>query len=484
MASQRILLLRITPSILRTVNHPVHCYPPLTLKYIQSIILQKNFINLKLIDDEVDHFRSAELIRQISYDQPDILVLFANFISPDFVRDFSQRLKQVTKDLFIISIGPVATWNKESLLRNNSPIDIVVPGEAEQVVAELIEQLSSGGNSIQDYYRQKFMHPSSAITVDDLNSLPYLEFSKQELLRYSFIYPVRMNRQVYCGYMETSRGCACKCIFCSQYIRKSYSDRLRFKDAKRVVDEIEHLISKGVNFISFEDDNFTSSREHAFSVCKEIKRRKVKIKWAAEVAIDEVNEELLREMRTAGCDFLQFGVESGSERIISLLNKTNQPETWPLRCKKIFNMARQIGIATCALLMIGSPTETEEDIRKSINLAIRLRPDLIKVHFFCFYPGSRSREIYSQQLIDTKKLQYMYHHDYPYINLSKIDSGRLIELRKEFYKRVLLNPRFIINHLCKYFLYYLFNLGNFKFLISKTLSLLHNKKNFPKRFDS
>ncbi|MBL7129989.1 MAG: B12-binding domain-containing radical SAM protein [Candidatus Omnitrophica bacterium] len=483
MTAKRILLLRITPSILRTVNHPVHHYPPLTLKYIQSILSQKNFINLKLIDDEVDHLKSAELIKQISYDQPDILVLFANFISPDFIRAFSQRLKQVTTDLFIIAIGPVATWNRESLLCNSSPIDVVISGEAEQAVAELIEQLSSGDNSTQDYYRQKFMHTNAAITVEDLNSLPYLEFSKQELKKYSFIYPVRLNKKVYCGYMETSRGCVCKCIFCSQYIRKSYSDRLRFKDAKRVVDEVENLVSKGANFISFEDDNFASASEHVFSICKEIKRRKLKIKWAAEVTIDEVNEELLKEMRSAGCEFLQLGVESGSGRIIGLLNKTNQPETWGLRCKKIFNMARQIGIATCALLMIGSPTETEEDIRKSINLAICLRPDLIKLHFFCFYPGSKARETFSEQLIDAKRIQYMYHHDYPYINLSKIHSGRLIELRREFYKRVLLSPRFIMNHLCKYFLYYLCNLGNFKFLISKTLSLLRNKKNLPKRFD-
>jgi len=470
MTVKRILLLRIVSPILQEIDHPVHCYPSLTLKYIQALLARENSYDIKLIDGRVNYLKSEEITEKILSYKPDVLVIFSNFISPDSILSLCKRAKESLNKLFVITIGPVATWNRKILLLKEASVDVVIPGEPEERVLDLINQLASNKKT-PDYYRSKFKDSSQPFIVNELDNLPYPQFSKQELSKYPFIYPVRLNKKVYCGYMETSRGCAHKCIFCSQYIRKTYGNIVRLKDPKRVVDEMKCLMNNGANFISFTDDDFSFSRSHVISICDQIKRQNLNIKWAAEARVDEIDKELLILMKEAGCEFLQFGVESGSERIIDFLKKTDKPTEWIPECRRVFSLTRQMGIASCAMFIIGSPEETEEEIQKSMNFAADLNPNLIKLHFFSFYPGSEVRESFSEELAKLEDRHDIYHHDFPYLNQSKIDSNRLIKLRKEFYRKIFLNHKFIINHLRRYSLYYLYNRDNFGNLASRTMKL-------------
>lgn len=476
MTSKNVLLLRIAPIELLQVSHPVHCFPSLSLKYSESILLKNNFLNIKLIDNKVDCLEAEELIQKVYIYNPYVLVLFANFGSPKFIKDFCRELKKRLRDLFIIVVGPVATCNKSYLLSEDLDVDVVIRGEPEEEVLKLITGFTSKVES-RERYRQKFRDIDTVFYVENLNNLPFFEISKSDMHKYPLIYPVRLNRKVFSAYMETSRGCTHSCIFCSQYVRKSYDNMIRLKSPERVVDEMEYYIKNGANFISFEDDDFTSSRNHVIDICREIRRRSIKIKWMAEARIDEVDRELLEDMRLSGCELLQFGIESGSERIIRVLNKTRNPESWIKTGKKVFAMARELGISTCSLFIVGSPGETEDDIQKSIDLAVLLRPDLIKIHFFCPYPGSKAREIFAEQLKRSKanNSQNMYHYSIPLVNFSDIPLVRLVELRNKFYKKILFNPRSLFNHLRKYFFYYVNNFRIFKFLISKTFGLILKK---------
>lgn len=496
---KRILLLRMPSPALQKVSHPVHYYPPLTLKYIQSILKKETQLDVNLIDGWVNSFAREEfsLLNNIYSYEPDIMVISSNFVNLNPVLVFLNKIKHSAtyieaskshtmqkkeiiplsvsclKNLFIIAIGHNVTWDKERFLFPGSPIDVIIPGEAEKEVPDLIIKLCSGKinkDQARELYREQFKKEDSFIVLNNPDSLPFPEFSKEEMLKYFFIYPVRLNKRIYCGYIKTSWGCPHRCIFCSQAIRKSYGRSVRLRNPKNVVDEIEHLMEKGANFISFEDDNFTSSRSHVLHICQEIKRRGLKIKWAAQGRIDEVDNYLLQEMKSANCELLQFGVESGAARIIRLLRKTEYPELWIPKSKKVFEEARKVGIATCALFIIGSPTETAGEVKESIRLVRSLKPDLLKIHFFYPYPGSIAYRTFFKELKGLEP-QNVCHYEHPQVTCSKMNIDEMIELRKEFYKEMYLKPRFIAKHLFRYFGYYLHNPKNLKSLVNKTTQL-------------
>jgi hypothetical protein len=107
-----------------------------------------------------------------------------------------------------------------------------------------------------------------------------------------------------------------------------------------------------------------------------------------------------------------------------------------------------------------------------VDLALNLNPDLVKIHFFYFYPGSRAKKSFSKKLEKQQTPSFIYHHSLPQDNLSHMPAQELVAIRKKFYKQLLLNRRFIVNQIRKYAFYYLYNRRNFKFLFSKTFKFL------------
>jgi anaerobic magnesium-protoporphyrin IX monomethyl ester cyclase len=470
MNARRVFLLRLVPVALWKVAHPVHCYPPLSLKYIQKLLSKKKEVFTELFDNRIKNWPEQTVKKYIIRQSPDVLVISSNFTSPAYLLSFCRQLKSVLKKTVILVIGPVVTYNKKKILFKNSPIDLALGGEAEVETADFITRFNSDSYKLDALFQDFNNRPIASLA--NLDSLPFLDFSPRDFLYYPFIYPLRIYKKVNTAYMEASRGCRHRCIFCSQYIRKSYTANLRFKTPRRIIEEMRHLTSKGANFISFEDDNFSSSRRHLLNVCTEIKKAGLKVKWAAQVRVDEVDKEILQEMKEANCEFLQFGVESASSRLLTLLKKTDSPYEWPKKCKDVFKLCREIGISTCALFIIGIPTETKQDFRQTVDLALNLNPDLVKIHFFYFYPGSKAKKTFNKKLEKQQTSSFIYHHNFPKNNLSCIPSQELVVMRKKFYKRLLLNRRFILNQIRKYALYYFYNWRNFKFLFSKTFKFL------------
>jgi radical SAM superfamily enzyme YgiQ (UPF0313 family) len=470
MNARRVFLLRLVPVALRKVEHPVHCYPPLQLKYIQKLLSKEKRVFTELFDNRIKNWPAQAVKKYIIRQSPDVLVISSNFTSPDYLLSFCRQLKPELEKTIILAIGPVATYNKEKILFKNSPLDLVLGGEAETETADFIVKFSSGGYKLNALLQDFNNRPIASLA--NLDNLPFLDFSQRDFHYYPFIYPLRIYKKVNTAYMETSRGCRHQCIFCSQYIRKSYTANLRFKSPKRVVEEMQYLTDKGANFISFEDDNFSSSKKHLLEVCAEIKKSGLKVKWAAQTRVDEVDREILLRMKKANCEFLQFGIESANSRLLALLKKTDYPYDWVKKCRNVFKLCREIGISTCALFIIGIPTETKQDFRQTVDLALNLNPDLVKIHFFYFYPGSKAKKAFSKKLEQQQTSSFIYHHSLPQNNLSHIPAQELVVIRKEFYKRLLLNRRFISNQIRKYAFYYLYNWRNFKFLFFKTFKFL------------
>ena len=456
---EKILLVRINSLVRVKTGHPRSYCLPWRLKYIESLLKQEGK-KTKIIDLLVTVLPLNALLNISVSWKPDLLIISSVLTDCKLTLKYANLVKEKIRNIFIICVGSGPTTKPTEYLFRNSPIDLILPGEAEFEIISLLKKIEKGYSAevIRNSYFQnnKNNNEIRPILSSELDNLPFPVYSKGELQRYSLIYPVGMNKQVIWGQILSSRGCFHRCIFCSPMLRYSYGTKIRLRSAKNVVNEIEYLLRKGANAISFEDDDFTASKEHVISICREIQKRDLKIKWISHARVDEVTPKLLKIMKENGCILLRFGIESGSQRIINILNKCDTSINWIEKSKKVFREAKTIGIMTNAMFIIGNPNETEEDIWKSIKLAKELNPDMIQVSFFVPYPGSFAYELFKGK-IEKHSFFYMYHYALPPVNLSNICDRDLVRLQKVFYGKFLFRFKFIITHLRKYTLFYLHN---------------------------
>ena len=167
---------------------------------------------------------------------------------------------------------------------------------------------------------------------------------------------------------------------------------------KRVMNEIKHMVenygSKGIYFVG---DNFTINKKHTADLCQLIRNNRIDVKWTCETRADLISKELLVEMKSAGCQTIFFGVESGSLPILQKLDKNiNLQEV-----EHAFELCRQEGIRTAASFMLGIPGETVNDMKATFKLAKRLNADWCQFNIYVACPGSRLYdEVMSQGLYD------------------------------------------------------------------------------------
>jgi radical SAM superfamily enzyme YgiQ (UPF0313 family) len=216
---------------------------------------------------------------------------------------------------------------------------------------------------------------------------------------------------------------------------------------------MEHLAAQGVTVCSFQDDSFSAHKGFVRHLLGEMIRRGSKMPWMARVRVDEVDRDLLARMKEAGCCLLAYGVESGSQRVIELIQKQHRPEPWADLCRRVFRWTHEVAISTNAFFVIGNPTETRSEIEETLQLAMELNADTIQVHFFTPYPGSIAWSRLKDRFAGYDPRQ-MYHYARPLMSLAEVTVDDLIALRRSFYRRYILRCRFAWRHVRRYARFY------------------------------
>jgi len=183
-------------------------------------------------------------------------------------------------------------------------------------------------------------------------------------------------------FIVTSRGCPAGCTFCIKHVNYQYSIRLR--SPEKIVQEIDILYNLGVHHINMYADLFTVSRDQVVDLCRFLIENGPKITWTCNSRVDYVDREMLALMGKAGCTYIAWGIESGSEAVLKKVHKGYRIE----QTLQSLQWARQAGIKNWGYFIIGLPGETVETIHQTMDLSKKLPLDIVLFHVAAPYPGT------------------------------------------------------------------------------------------------
>lgn len=407
---------------------------------IIAACLVKDNIDTKVLDVSALRLNTEDIVVFIKNEKFD----YFGFTATTFVIEDSLKIAKVCKDTCsgskIIFGGVHPTIFPEEVL-NNEFVDYVVRGEGEESVVELLKNGPGSVKGISYKRNGKIIHNPARPLLENLDSIPLPAY---QLFPMSAYHPaVGGYRQVPAISMITSRGCPGRCSFC---YKDMFGTKIRMRSAESIVNEIFFLADNyGIREITFYDDTFTASKERTIGFCELLIQKRIHISWSCMSRVDFVNEKILKLMKKSGCHQICYGIESGDEQILRNINK-------PLLLKKseeICRLTKSVGIALRTSFMLGNPGETEQSLKKTIDFAIKLKPDIVQFNITTPYPGSEmfnwAKENNYLKTFDWSN----YDLSHMIMNLPSVSSDLVEKYYKLAYRKFYLRAGYILRRIVK-----------------------------------
>ena len=350
---------------IKAVKENYGVFPSLSLAYVAAVA-EKIGLQVQLIDAHALNLDLAETIRRVKEFNPDFLAFtittYLFYQTLAWVRALREAIGVPT----LLGGVHMGIYPRETLSHHS--IDFGCTGEAEMFLPDFIRTLNQGGDLSQVkslIWRRdgEAVANDCAKLFENIDEAPFPARHHLPNDRYfSFISQFQNFTP-----MITSRGCPFHCIFCEQG-----GFKFRPRTPHNVVDEIEecyHVFK--VREFDFFDSSFTVQKQRVLEICQEILHRDIKVAWAIRSRVDLVNEEMLQSLARAGCKRIYYGIESGDAGILKTLRKETNLEM----IKEIMALTRKHKIDTFGYFMIGSPGETEETVKRTVNFALDLKLD-------------------------------------------------------------------------------------------------------------
>jgi radical SAM superfamily enzyme YgiQ (UPF0313 family) len=354
--------------------------PPLGLAYIAAA-LESAGHEVKILDLVVFPYHQSFIDRILQDFNPAMVGATAVTMTVDNAMQVIRDVKALAPKAVTVMGGPHVTFCAHQSLRDCPELDMVVLGEGDVTIVELAEAIAHAADLSQvrgiAFRSDGAVHvTASRDYLEDIDALPLPARHLLPLGRYRTLgMPISMT---------TSRGCPFQCIFCVG--RKMVGARVRYRDPRRVVDELANLAGLGFHQINVADDLFTASYRHCMAVCREIIRRRLNIRWTAFARVDTVSRDLLAQMRAAGCSALSFGIESGNRTMLKRIKKGITLD----QVEQAVRMCVETGITPHASFILGLPGETPETMQDTVAFADALHRRGVQhgFHLLAPFPGT------------------------------------------------------------------------------------------------
>ncbi|OGP52181.1 MAG: hypothetical protein A2Y79_12885 [Deltaproteobacteria bacterium RBG_13_43_22] len=421
--------------------------PPLGLLYVASYALSHTDFEIEVLDTQVEELTYADIEKEIVRRNPDVVGIQTMTFTLIDVMMVARIVKKADPKTIIVLGGPhVNIYPEESI--EQVEIDFLILGEGEVPFTELLNGLNRNDDlslikGLVFKKDGKLVNTGSRPLIDNLDELPHPARSLVPVEKYWSV----LARSNPVTTIMTSRGCPYKCIFCDRpHLGKSF----RFRSAKNVVDEMEECIQMGIAEFILYDDTFTVNRQRVLDICAEIVSRKLKIFWDVRARVNLIDLEMMEKMKSAGCDRIHFGVESGNNEILKVLKKgitLNQVET-------AFQAARKAGLTTLAYFMLGNPFETREQILETIGFSRKIRPDFVHISLTSPFPATELYKLglergiikrdYWKEFAENPSADFL-----PPLWEENLNRDELFEMLRLAYKKFYFRPTYIFQQILK-----------------------------------
>jgi anaerobic magnesium-protoporphyrin IX monomethyl ester cyclase len=343
-------------------------YVPLGILYI-SAYLEEHGIQNEVFDSTFSSLQ--KLKEQLIASPPSILAIYTNLMTKINVLKIVRFVKKELKDTKIILGGPEIRYYCGDYL--NCGVHMVVIGEGEQTMLEICSYYKAHGQLPLNTPGTAFSEEGTLkinderALIKDVNILPFPARKKIDMSKYLNVWKQYHGSSMIS--VSTMRGCPYTCKWCSRAV---YGGTYRRRSPKKVVEEMA-LLKKEYqpDAIWFVDDVFTISHKWLGEFVQEVKKLDAFIPYEIITRADRLNLEVIKLLKESGCFRVWIGAESGSQKIIDLMDRRVEVE----QVRDMIKLARSNGIESGTFIMLGYPGETKNDIRKTIKHLQDSAPD-------------------------------------------------------------------------------------------------------------
>jgi len=420
-------------------------YPHLGLMYIAAYVEKHSDYEIRILDMQIDNLSYKDLERILQNESPDVIgVPATSFTLVDSLLT-CRAAKKVNPNIQTViggrhgSLFPRETANLDH-------VDFVVTNEGEEVFLDLLRQME-GEKKYDSVVGISFKANDNIVFTghrDWIKNIDLLPFPARHLTPYKKYRYALIDNSIYTT-MMTSRGCPWRCLFCD----RSQGNVFRFRSPKNVADEIEACSRMGINEFFLKDDTFTVNKKRAIQICDKILHRSLTLELCVRTRVDLLDEEMMDKLAQAGCKRVQFGIESGNQKILNTLRKNITLD----QTREAVRIAKSQGMDTLGEFMIGSPGEGRREVMDTLRFAVELDLDYVLFNLTTPYPGT---DLYKMGLERGLFQDFWMRFAKDPTNESKLEfwtetfsEEELHSLIKKVYKRYYGRPKYILKRVSK-----------------------------------
>jgi anaerobic magnesium-protoporphyrin IX monomethyl ester cyclase len=360
------------------INPPIGVFyeavvPPLGLAYLAAALRQAGH-DAEILDINLWRWPEDEVRRRLAASDADAFGITGLISQYTYNRWLAEVIKQLHPDRPVVQGGMMVSAMPQFMLEQSPGTDIVAVGEGEQTIVELADALDGRG-AIEDvkglWYRDPAKPGEFRITghrpdMPNIEPLPYPAWDLVDIPAY---WRSRARaREMHLIYrnmpfipMLATRGCPYRCNYCHRFA----DDRLRHRSTESMLAEINHWRQVyGIKYVDFQDELWGLSKKRAKEFCEALIATGWNIKWGCSIRLNVIDDEMVRLMAQAGCVFVSFGVESGSETILTNMNRPMKRDV----IRKGWNIVKKYKLDHLPSFMIGYVGETPQTIAETVDL--------------------------------------------------------------------------------------------------------------------
>jgi len=354
-------------------------FPPLGPGYIVSYLRQHG-VSASLVD--CTFLTENEALQRVIETKPKIIGIYSMFSMKDPALHMARHLRNHCE--MLVTGGPLPTLRPLDFLND---FDVVGVGEGEATMLELAEA-AEGRRALLAVegivYKKKgsetrILQTPPRELMKDLDSLPFPVRDQLDNEAYKRHYKEKFGYST--TSIITSRGCPFRCDFCSRAV---FGHEFRTRSAINVVDEMESVKALGYERVWFSDDCFTLNKKRLLGICDEIISRRLDLDWECLSRVDTIDHGTARRMKKAGCVRVFFGLESGNDAVLALMNKQASAK----EAKNAVLITKAAGIQVGAFFIVGYPGETDVTILDTLRFASSLPLDYLSFSVPYPIPGT------------------------------------------------------------------------------------------------